>query len=189
MEARAGRSLWSRRSRDETTRNAPTVDSVRLSEPRIVYSRSRASCTISRSGPRGRSRSRMNTSRGASPSSRSRESRSRSSPRESSSRCRGSSSEWSSRALVEPGPRPNVSVSSSSRSRQSSSRRYRGSSPQRGSSEMTVPDEPRVNVFLENRSGAADLPVRTRILRGDKLGTIVRGFGWAGVAPRRRITQ
>jgi hypothetical protein len=54
---------------------------------------------------------------------------------------------------------------------------------------MTAPDELRVNVFLENRSAAADHPVGTQILRGDKLGTNVRGFGWAGVAPRPRITQ
>jgi hypothetical protein len=49
----AGLPSWSRRSRLETTRNAPTVASVRDSEPRKVYSRSR-SCTSSRSGPRGR---------------------------------------------------------------------------------------------------------------------------------------
>jgi hypothetical protein len=36
-----------------TTRNAPTVASVRDSQPRRVYSRSRSS-TSSRSGPRGR---------------------------------------------------------------------------------------------------------------------------------------
>jgi hypothetical protein len=43
--ARAGISgapSWSRRSRLETTRNAPTVASVRDSEPRRVYSRSRS---------------------------------------------------------------------------------------------------------------------------------------------------
>jgi hypothetical protein len=39
----AGRSAWSRRSRAGTTRNAPTVASVRLSDPRSVYSRLRAS--------------------------------------------------------------------------------------------------------------------------------------------------
>lgn len=39
----AGRSAWSCRSRAGTTRNAPTVASVRLSDPRSVYSRSRAS--------------------------------------------------------------------------------------------------------------------------------------------------
>ena len=39
----------------ETTRNAPTVASVRDSEPRKVYARSR-SRTISRSFPRGRFR-------------------------------------------------------------------------------------------------------------------------------------
>ena len=47
-----------------TTRNAPTVARVRLSEPRNVYSRS-PSKTRSRSGPRGRSSSRRKTSRGS----------------------------------------------------------------------------------------------------------------------------
>jgi len=51
-------------SRLETTRNAPTVASVRTSEPRNVYSRSRWR-TISRSRPRGRLSSRVNTSRGS----------------------------------------------------------------------------------------------------------------------------
>jgi hypothetical protein len=67
-----------------------------------------------------------------------------------------------------------MGVSSSSRSRQSSSRRSRGSSPHRGSSNMGASGEPRV---------------RTPTLRGDKTGTIVRGFGWAGVAPRPRFAQ
>jgi hypothetical protein len=47
----------------------------------VALPRSRASWTISRSGPRGRSRSRMNTSRGSRPWFRSREARSRSNPR------------------------------------------------------------------------------------------------------------
>src|SRR2546426_8556644 len=63
-----GRSRSSRRSRLETTRNAPTVASVRDSEPRNVYSRSR-SCTIWRSCRRGRFRSRVHADRGRGPAS------------------------------------------------------------------------------------------------------------------------
>ena len=61
----AGRSSRSRRSPAGTTRNAPTVASERLSEPRNAYSRSRASLTIARSRPRGRLSPRANTSRGS----------------------------------------------------------------------------------------------------------------------------
>src|SRR6266540_2471596 len=77
-----GRSSRSRSSRAGTTRKAPTVASERLSDPRSVYSRSRASWTTSRSPPRGRLRLRVNTSRGS--LARSRGSRSRSGHRTSS---------------------------------------------------------------------------------------------------------
>jgi hypothetical protein len=51
LRGSAERSLWSRRSRAQTTRNDPTVASVRDSDPRSVYARSRASWTSSRSRP------------------------------------------------------------------------------------------------------------------------------------------
>ena len=54
LRGSADRPSWSRKSRDDTTRNVPTMLSVRDSEPRMLYWRSR-SRTSARSSPRGRS--------------------------------------------------------------------------------------------------------------------------------------